>query len=623
MTSQTAVSSPLPLQLQPVIRVASHVSGIDSRERLRECYSQVLPSPVSEDDLAHIVDLPLFDVPSTAELMAALDRASQRLVRIKAQKLTERLAPHLPPACGTVIRNEVSCITAEQQGYPRGTVVLVRESDQVTEQYLIRFIRIDPSDGGVSAARIPEKVSPSADSQDIRPMADAGNVASQLIGAGMAVTPFLPPPYNVAATATLALTNLIIGWLKDAGPQPPSPFDTLKNSLESYITDDDIRAQQGILRGVNDHFGNQASSQTQPIDNLISIDGGIKDLENALENRFIPDAEGAIDQLYSILLTRNTDSYGPCLATLTSGITLDLVLQNGLAMIGAVDASIAYRHKDMDQYDSAMSSWLGRVKTITKDIGTSRTDPWDDAAIGVGLDSASYVPKIEAWMAKAKKDRLAKITDTHRGEKKEASGDAYLVYSGWTFADSHEEGDGGELANLVVDDPGDGCCADPIQHKDIADANRAAYVTKVSQQVDNLFAPHRQVMATWATFIAGLHELLPPDAPPKPASVGPMKGGASVPQGEWVEGAQVRYALTAVNTKGPSPSSDWSDPMTVGRTAFTTIGGFGPAPTADTLQVYRQIMPPRGAWGARQAVGVVMTPLPTTYDDQDTGGDDW
>ena len=88
-------------------------------------------------------------------------------------------------------------------------------------------------------------------------------------------------------------------------------------------------------------------------------------------------------------------------------------------------------------------------------------------------------------------------------------------------------------------------------------------------------------------------------------------------------GAQVRCAVAAVNTKGPSAASDWTDPITVHRTAYATINGFGAAPTADSLTLYRQIQPKGRKWGPIQVVAVIKAPIPTGYDDKDKGGDDW
>ena len=170
------------------------------------------------------------------------------------------------------------------------------------------------------------------------------------------------------------------------------------------------------------------------------------------------------------------------------------------------------------------------------------------------------------------------------------------------------------------------CCTDElVERKDLADQRRAAYVASVAQGVEAGFARYRALMATSRTCIGDLHALLPPETPSAPTDVALLAG--KPPQGEWVTGAQVRYAVAAVNTKGPSPLSDWSEPITVGDHAFAQVGGFGAVKDADSLKVSRQIRPPgQQDWGPIHELGVVsivpFAPVPP-YVDLDIGEEPW
>ena len=198
-----------------------------------------------------------------------------------------------------------------------------------------------------------------------------------------------------------------------------------------------------------------------------------------------------------------------------------------------------------------------------------------------------------------------------------------LTHTGWTYYDSDTPGDFGRQGNLIEDTPGNGCCTSAVEHQDTATTNMQKAVTTEAAIIDAAFQPHRDVIATWNTYIAGFTELLPPQTPAPPTSVATPNPGAQVPQGDWVTGAEVRYAVAAVNTKGPSPASDWSKTITVHKTAFATITGLGPAPTADTLRIYRQVKPPGKSWGPLRVVANLEPPFPASFDDTDLGGEDW
>ena len=344
--------------------------------------------------LAERARLPLFDVPQADELMGALSSAAASTVRRKVGALHQRLAPHLLPLAGPLTRNEISCLTSAQQGCPVGAVVLVRQNAAVIEQYAFPFLNIDASTGAVTYPPIPAPAGPAGEAApariaphaDVEGSGDGGRqTVQQIIGVGMAVTPFLPPPFNAVLTGTLAVFNFLVGLVPDDPGKSPDLLGELKTALETYIQNDDIRAQQGILAGVRNHFNDQAMSQTQDALHLTSIDGGITDLLQELRTHWVHDAEAAVDQLYTLLRECTTDNFDSALGTMVSGVTLDLTLKNAEIMIGAIKASVAWRHRDMAAYTSAMSSWTAAVLTVQKEIGTSRTDPWDDDATVDGL----------------------------------------------------------------------------------------------------------------------------------------------------------------------------------------------------------------------------------------------
>ena len=152
-----------------------------------------------------------------------------------------------------------------------------------------------------------------------------------------------------------------------------------------------------------------------------NIDGGIRYFFEDLNLGFTI-TEAATAELYSILSTCTVDDFSSCLDTLVSGITLELTLEHARTMIEAAEASIAYRQqtvtheqKYMDAFNQAHTAWTAAVVNIETDVGVGRTDWDDDTAIKDAMaGSSSYIPKIEAWMAKVRRDRLKQIGDTYR-----------------------------------------------------------------------------------------------------------------------------------------------------------------------------------------------------------------
>ncbi len=235
----------------------------------------------------------------------------------------------------------------------------------------------------------------------------------------MSVTPFVPPPFGPAATGALAVFNFLLGMNQKA-TLPNNPFEKLKDSLETFYTESDLNTQLAILAGQRAHLVNSPVVQglPTPIEQLTDADinGDIADLFNNLGDTscgWIKTVSDANDQIWKLLKASNTDNFQETLGSLISGITLQLLMENASIMIKAIDASVAYRHKEMDNYGKYVSSWTARVQTVANDIGNTHVGAWDKAAIKDGLEGSSRIPQIEAWMAQAKEQRLNQISDVH------------------------------------------------------------------------------------------------------------------------------------------------------------------------------------------------------------------
>lgn len=631
--SASSPRPPAPLELRPhlavIVRVSAHADDVDAVERAALCIAGFRSGPPPEPDAGAGAGIrALFDVLDPVAALATLDPVDQRAARAATSQFESTVAPYLPAPLGTVSSLALTCLSSEQGGLAGGTLVLVRESDVVTEQYVFPFLSVDPATGRETMTLPPPAEPGPSHGSGIRPMGQGAQVGQQIVGALMAVTPFLPPPYGPVATGILSFVNLMLGIASDDGGDGPSPLAEATQAIEEFVRDTTLGTLAGQIHAPADEFANMAKTQTQPIETLSSISGGIQYMQGMLQATWTPAVVSANGQLYELLKMCGTTNFASTLSLLVSGVTTELLMYHGQVSIGAIAASVAYRERDLSAYGAADSMWQTVAGTAALDIGTSRAGAWsaDDITTTMATSTA-YLPKIEAWMAKAKADRLAKISGTTRSHFQTASvvGNDMTTsdFYGWTFTDGGVGADQGYLANNVEDTPSSTVCGDWHQHRDVAESNRAAYIAKIDQQVEDLFAPHRQAMATWTTYIADLLALMPPAIPSAPTATG-LTTGTSTPAGEWSAGDSVRYALMAKGAKGPSPASDWSTPLTIGAVVGADLGGIAAVPGADTLVVLRSFRSHGSAeWGAVEEIAALTGTPPATYRDESTGGDPW
>lgn len=615
-------------QLVPFVRVAVHGGAVDAATRVHECLAGFLPQSIDVIDYLSGADLNagLYATADPAPLYAALPRAARVVVQGKAAMLRAELEGRLAPPLGTVKDEELTCLASAESGLPPGTVVLVRKSDLVTEQYAFPCIRADAHSGQIHTV-IP-RAPRTARAAGIHAEAGVLPVTQQIVGAAMAVTPFFPPPFGPAATGVLSFVNLMIGFFEDGAPPGPSPLQQAVNAIEDFVKDTNLGNLAGQLEAAAGEFANMTANETQDINNLSSIDGGISYLRDMLKSTWTPAVVTANRQLYEVLKTCNVTNFDRTLSLLVSGVTTELFMYHAQVAIGAVDASIQYRQQQVGAYTTATSMWTTVAGTAATDIGTPHDGAWTDDQVAAALGtSTSYFPMIEGWMAKARRGRLAQITGPTYFVPPDQHQDVHVApVSGWTFLDASLGGDNGARDHMVQDSVTD-CCGDPNAKENLVRQDMAEYASSVGKRVDDGFVPHRQVMASWQTYIANLIRLLPPGAPAAPTVGPPPTGGPAVPDGAWTAGIQVRYALLAKNTKGPSPASAWSSPLTVAETVGAGVSGIAGVAEADTMVVLRQFRAGgaggAAGWSDSQAVSVLSPPFPPTYVDTNLGGDPW
>lgn len=118
----------------------------------------------------------------------------------------------------------------------------------------------------------------------------------------------------------------------------------------------------------------------------------------------------------------------------------------------------------------------------------------------------------------------------------------------------------------------------------------------------------------WIAMIQQWNEHLPPQPPTTPAAIAAWNGTA--PQGDWVNGSSVAYAVAFANASGPSQPGPWSTfaPSTVN--AFPTLANLpvDPLKMATNRWIYRQFLKADGTKSPIRIVGITDA-TSTTYQD--------
>jgi hypothetical protein len=433
----------------------------------------------------------------------------------------------------------------------------------------------------------------------------------------LSVSPFLPPPWGAVTTGALSVFNVLLEGLDRATGSHVSPYEELRKSIEKFAISNDLRHDHGVLIDVGKGFHSETRLQTTSLDKLTAWDGALEALKTYIDREGLSKLRTAAADIWTILETRTTHDFDTALHLLLSAIDLRLLLESASIKLEALEASVAQKNGQLDRFNEFAGKWMAHVDAVSATVG-SHIDPgsWNDEAIESALADVGWIPNIEAWMERAKRRRLALISDTYRYTQ--TSQGEYMGPSwtreGWTWKDNDLGADGDAHRNVVWDTR-ESCCHDE-EHKDTAELDLALYRHAVAKKVDSGFADYRQAIGGWVTYIAAFKELIPAVTPQTAPHVEPMKDGPPIGGGRfWVGGARMRYAFMAVDKKGPSQRGPWSNELNVGATKFATVSGFPPMNNIDAIRVMRQVALPGGDWANERMVKIVPAPGVARFDD--------
>ena len=174
------------------------------------------------------------------------------------------------------------------------------------------------------------------------------------------------------------------------------------------------------------------------------------------------------------------------------------------------------------------------------------------------------------------------------------------------------------MTNFVGDTfTGGDCChgSTRVEHSDAVQQARDAHVQAVSAQLDTAYADSVNTVKKWVASIKQWNQHLPPRPPTAAPTV--ADGSGTVPIGNWVDGAAVRYAVAFANQSGPSQVGPWSGFKTITTKAYAILSDLPTDSLAMTVNrwIYRQFRRADGTVEPCRIVGITNATV-TNYEDK-------
>lgn len=663
------------MQLTANIFLGDYEPDFDAQVHLAKCYEALgQRCPTS-------AILELLDVPDQEAVLGDQPAGRSNTLASQANFLAATVGPHLPAADHAEV--QVSALTSAQNGLTAGTVVLVRRTAAVTEQYAFPFLQVDLRAGRYAVAgldALPKPPSPGGAGRTPRvmPMMTPREAGKDSLSFLLAVAPFLPPPYGAAATGALTVLNMLV----DAtAPKPPNPYAELKADLESFLRLQDLKDKavdplNTVDKMVSDSIGDLSSGpgSDTPIQDLDDMPAELITLWSYIDGPIIEytkngptpcafDGEGwtttlaAATSLWGSLGSLDETECTDVLALFLRAVTLQVMLAKLSIQARALACNLHQKDNNATAFAAQTKVWCGQVGQIADSLGVDKQtgqadskwmvawDEWTDDLITEGKAQSGWVPRIRAWYAGMRKNRVSTryISDLYRVDlplpglptRPDANYGAVLIKVGtWTWTDSHDttstdytghNPDHGEYNNRTYDTKGEGCLPDDVQHKDLAEAARNKYMKQVQANLDVAFADTFATVAAWGTLISEFYEILPPGKPAGIRTVSaPSSGAPADTTGTWKKGTILRYSVSAVNEDhGPGPASKPSPEYKVGDLRGAVLGGLPNPQGADSLWLYRQARTSEQHWASAEdamIVGIITADpatkaMPLTYTD--------
>lgn len=310
--------------------------------------------PVTIDELAAHAESPPF---INNQTMLDIDPADPRLQSLmdKERELLQNIASEwYLPSGETLVESAVRVLASDYQGCPRGTVVVVRQTDRATIAFLLIRIRVDAEtlvfDFDETPVSFQSQPAPRSRMQFSAASGSGGNpdvewqdIADTALNTLSTLSFGLPAPWNVLGAATMGLVEAFL-----PAKVRPNQFKILADNIQSMLDAQDQAKWIANAQGLASYISEQLIVMKQSNDKL--TESGIDELLRVLDNNLAPGG----DNLYQAIFQASSPAY----LTTAHGIpTLVACMSSYLAgrkfhlMLNAMRAVLAQSNNQMHTFN--------------------------------------------------------------------------------------------------------------------------------------------------------------------------------------------------------------------------------------------------------------------------------
>lgn len=524
-------------------------------------------------------------------------------IRVRARVLEGRIAQQLPLADYEQQTSLTATILMRPwAGFPAGTVGIVQRTTHAEVLYLLPLLKFDPADGSYGLS---SHLQPLTDVvvAEMKPRLYRTTTAlfaedGQLDTLGKALMAFaataafaLPEPYGIIISAVLAFFSMLFGG--DGGLS--KVIQEIVDEFKDFVVTEDLKHQ---FDTVKDAVG-WLDTQSEVIKDVADD----KSLDAYLSTQFMPQLQTALlpdsplrlalEDLWNISSPdklHDWDIRSSALNVLCVGVGTFLTyhrfrIQCQARLEGAEGYSgPGFVYEYYDQFRIEIGNWSQRITARVPELSQERL-----AMVGplIRFPANAFLKAPAAAPAPAAVPTGTEFDVPYNYNPPPDPG-------WWTFTDS--EPGTAPIQNYY--DSVSGSCGNYSYAANEPEAQEARdqYIAALTSQLAQQYAGPSSMMSTYTANLTGWDQHLTPRAPvdapavsPKPAE---WKG--TVPNGSWVKGAKVRYAIAFANPSGLGPLGPWGAWTEVDERSLPLVTEIpvDPLKLATARHLHRQIQAP-------------------------------
>jgi len=497
--------------------------------------------------------LPLFEVPPQSALLDRVPETVRREVLRRIEGLNAFMGVTFVIAHDPPVKTWISWVEIEHPSGRGPSLIWVRKGQAGVLQIVLGNF-----DALALLAAIAREVAPEPKAALLHSQAQASvnDVLTTITDLSLSVSWALPPPWGAVATLGLSIFRMFMG----TSDEHANPWKDLADGIKEFERQLQIENYSSDFSDFAMNLSAKTSAMQSPVSAVTHDARYFDDLHEWLYGGHGFDmVHNRLTHIYDNYLSkRDLPGCQDLLPLFVSGVTLYMTGRKLEMQIIACRA-FAVQGIDDDMFFSYSSEW----KRVYREL---RIHMLGDAA----TKFTGFCEMVSIQIERIVNERLSQLTPPYRQPPEGHWGLGGAMNTKMYITDrpgawNFNAGTGKQSLTDYSDTNGvherDGDAANLFQEGR----------TSTMKMIEDITRRPSQIVAAWKTKLNEAEGMMPPSAPLEKPGVKPLADGDLVPQGDWKSGKTVCYAISLRNDKGPSDLGPWSDPMTIGATAFAEV----------------------------------------------------